>query len=297
VRLGVQDNEYAFSSSEGARVKLKPSKQVLCLFFPMDEYMSKRPWFPLYVGDMLADTMNFDSAQFGGYMKILCHYWMTEEPMSIDEMRVASGLSKNIFQKSWPLFSKKFVTENEKYFNRRMKEEITKAIELSEKRSKAGSKGGQANAQANDEQLPTQLQSQLHKEHSVNKLTGDDSPEIDQKEAPKKELTFWDIGESIGIPRPLIGKACKNHTETAVAEAIAKTQIKSPADPRAFFSGLLKANPKTGSDPTWLPAADDQLEDFAVKQGIHTRGNAPQNLRNMTEYRNWLKSQLRSKAA
>ena len=71
--------------------------------------MSKRPWFPLYVGDLLSDTMSFDATQFGGYIKILCHYWVTQEPMSVDEMRVASGLSKNIFQKSWPLLEKKFV--------------------------------------------------------------------------------------------------------------------------------------------------------------------------------------------
>ena len=126
--------------------------------------MSKRPWFPLYVGDVLADTMNFDPAQFGGYMKILCHYWMTEEPMTMNEMRVASGLSKNIFQKTWPLLEKKFVVENEKYFNRRMRREIIKAVEISDKRAIAGRAGGQAIAQANEKQLPTQLQSQLHKE-------------------------------------------------------------------------------------------------------------------------------------
>lgn len=259
--------------------------------------MSKRPWFPLYVGDMLADTMNFTPAQFGGYMKILCHYWVTEEPMTRDEMMVASGLSKNIFEKSWPVFVKKFVSENEKYFNRRMKDEITKAIELSDIRSKAATKSNAAKAPTNDPASATQSQLQLHKEHSVNKLTGDDTPEIDPEKQEEKPLTFWDIGESIGIPRSLIGKACGKHTETAVAEAIAKTQIKQPADPRSFFTGLLKANPKTGSDPTWLPAADDKLEDYAIKLGLHTRGNAPQNLRNMTEYRNWMKSQLRSKAA
>lgn len=124
--------------------------------------MSKRPWFPLYVGDLLSDTMNFDSTQFGGYIKILCHYWVTEEPMSMNEMRVASGLSRNIFQKSWHLYEKKFVLENEKYFNRRMKQEILKAVDISEKRSQAGSKAHAAIAPTNDKLKPTQLQSQLH---------------------------------------------------------------------------------------------------------------------------------------
>ena len=123
--------------------------------------MSKRPWFPLYVGDILADTMNFDSTQFGGYMKILCHYWMTESPMAKDEMQYASGLSKNIFTKSWYLFEQKFVMENEKYFNRRMRKEITKAIDTVEKRRISGKRGGQASATLRSKQKPTQLQSQL----------------------------------------------------------------------------------------------------------------------------------------
>ena len=123
--------------------------------------MSKRPWFPLYVGDILSDTMSFDSAQFGGYVKILCHYWMTETPMTKDEMMYASGLSKNIFTKSWHLFEQKFVMENEKYFNRRMKVEITKAIDISSIRSKAATKSNQALAPTKDPASATQLQSQL----------------------------------------------------------------------------------------------------------------------------------------
>jgi len=95
-------------------------------------------------------------------MKILCHYWTTEEPMSKDEMMVASGLSKNLFQKSWPLLEKKFVVENGNYFNRRMRAEIAKAVDITEKRSAAGSKAHQAKAPAKAKQKPTQLQSQLH---------------------------------------------------------------------------------------------------------------------------------------
>ena len=250
--------------------------------------MSKRPWFPLYVGDLLADTMNFTPSQFGGYMKILCHYWTTEEPMSRDEMMVASGLSKNIFEKSWHVYMKKFVCENEKYFNRRMRREIVKATDLSEIRSKAAIKSNAAKAPANDPASATQLQSQLQEEQKpINKLIGGEQ---------EKELSFWDVAQSLGIPRTLVGKMCKNHTETAVAQAIATTQIKDPADPKAFFTGLLKANPKSGTNPTWLPASDDQLEDFAVKKGIHDRGKAPENLRNMTQYRNWLFTQLQSRA-
>ena len=55
--------------------------------------MSKRPWFPLYVGDLLADTMNMNTEQFGGYLKILCHYWITEEPMTMNEMVYRQWLS------------------------------------------------------------------------------------------------------------------------------------------------------------------------------------------------------------
>jgi uncharacterized protein YdaU (DUF1376 family) len=123
--------------------------------------MSKRPWFPLYVGDLLADTMEFSNEEFGAYIRILCHYWVTEEAMTEGEIKSVSRMSRYNFTKSRPLLLKKFTLENGKYFNRRMDIEITKAIELSGKRAKAGSKAHAAIAPANDKQKPTQLPSQL----------------------------------------------------------------------------------------------------------------------------------------
>lgn len=125
--------------------------------------MSK-PWFPFYVGDFLADTMNFSVTQKGAYVNILCHYWTTQEPMTRDEMMAVSGLSKNLFEKSWHLFAKKFVMENEKYFNRRMRREIIKAIDISEKRSAAATKSHAASAGTIAHASATQSQSQLHKD-------------------------------------------------------------------------------------------------------------------------------------
>jgi uncharacterized protein YdaU (DUF1376 family) len=262
----------------------------------MGDNMSGTAYMPYYPGDFAADTRDLTLAEKGAYHDLIDYLWVNGGTVKNDQNRLlaASGLASD-----WTISGpkkKQILTKILSYFEQKqgqishskISELHTNAKKLSKIRAEAGKKGGQAKPS-----------NSLYPYHTNNKeLLIDKSISAEpEKEEPKKPLTFWDIGVSIGIPRSLIGKACAKHTETAVAEAIAKTQIKQPADPRAFFAGLLKANPKTGSDPTWLPAADDQLESYAVKMGLHTKGNAPQNLRNMTEYRNWLKSQLRSKAA
>jgi hypothetical protein len=83
--------------------------------------------------------------------------------------------------------------------------------------------------------------------------------------------SMWDVGEKAGIPRAVIGKACKSHTETAVANAIAAVVQKRPADPKAFFIGLLRENPTNGAKPEWsrIPYDDDDLVPFAVEHGFY----------------------------
>lgn len=110
------------------------------------------------------------------------------------------------------------------------------------------------------------------------------TPERRQSDAPETETeteteepaaqapeSMWEVGEKAGIARPVIGKACKSHTETAVANAIAAVVQKRPADPTAFFLGLLRENPTNGAKPEWsrIPYDDDDLVPFAVEHGFY----------------------------
>lgn len=52
--------------------------------------------------------------------------------------------------------------------------------------------------------------------------------------------SVWDLGESFGISRSLIGKQIKESGEEKVAEALAFISIKSPADPVQYFIGATK---------------------------------------------------------
>lgn len=230
--------------------------------------MSKRPWFPFYTGDYTRKTRHLTAEQKGCYVDLMCFYWDNNGNLPNDPSKLCRimGIERRAFNRVWGDLKHFFVhqvgQDGDTLLQERLQEELEKTIEISKVKAKAGKKGGEANAKAKNEHMPTHSHSHSHKEHSVNKLTAQDEPE--------KELTFWDIGESIGIPRSLIGQACSKHPETAVAKAIATTQIKKPADPKAFFKGLLRNNPQTGAQPDWqrMPLDDNKLEAWAVRNGF-----------------------------
>lgn len=141
--------------------------------------MSSKAWFPFYVGDYLADTQMFTTEQHGAYILLLAHYWSNQGPITSNptELQNIMGLSKYNFSKNSPLILKKFTLQNEKYLHKRMDREIAKAVDISNKKAKAGKVGGLAKAKASVKQLPTQSQPQpqLHiKEHKNNRSNGFD---------------------------------------------------------------------------------------------------------------------------
>ena len=122
--------------------------------------MSSKAWFPLYVGDILADTMDFEADEFGAYMFLLLHYWSKQGPITSkpSDLRKICRLSPHRFTKISSKILQKFILKNGKYLHNRMDREIAKAVEISNKRAEAGRAGGVANAQASAKQLPTQPQ-------------------------------------------------------------------------------------------------------------------------------------------
>jgi hypothetical protein len=82
-----------------------------------------------------------------------------------------------------------------------------------------------------------------HIDIDVNVLKeGDKSPPDNPKDI------VWQEGVKLGIARNLLGKLCKEYSETAVAQAVLKTKEHSPAEPKSYIIGILK---KQDSDPFW----------------------------------------------
>jgi uncharacterized protein YdaU (DUF1376 family) len=47
-------------------------------------------WMPLYVADIIADTMHLSTAEFGAYMLLICAYWRRKAPLQDDERTLSA---------------------------------------------------------------------------------------------------------------------------------------------------------------------------------------------------------------
>jgi uncharacterized protein YdaU (DUF1376 family) len=170
------------------------------------------------VGDLLADTMDFSPALFGAYMKILIHQWVSEQPMTQKEMLIASGLSKNIFQKNWSVLEKKFSSKNGKYFSPRMAEEIAKSRAKSRKAAESAHARWNANAYPNalrthDGSICSSDASHSHshkeKEKETKRKPKSRGTRLPENWYPSEELFAWAANErpDLNIPKT-IDKFC-----------------------------------------------------------------------------------------
>jgi hypothetical protein len=106
---------------------------------------------------------------------------------------------------------------------------------------------------------------------------------------------LWDLWLSIPgvkpekIARPHLGKLIRQYGETVVAQAVAVTAMKKPAEPHGFLEGQLKANPVLGKRPDWaiLPDDNNKLWDHAKKYKLSNPGQL-----NYRDYRKLLQTEI-----
>ncbi len=90
-------------------------------------------------------------------------------------------------------------------------------------------------------------------------------------------IRLWDVAREI-LGGPLLGKTLKDHDEAKVKDAITKTLLKDPADPKTYLLGVL-AEKSGDSAPAWQ-MSDDALMAAAEEKGVQTKGKTRQDLIN-----------------
>jgi uncharacterized protein YdaU (DUF1376 family) len=94
---------------------------------------------PLYVGDYLADTGHLTAHEHGAYLLLLMHQWRHGSiPNNPDLLTRIARVHPPLWGRTWRVLSPFFdVYEGGVLVQKRMKQEISKAIELSNKRRSA----------------------------------------------------------------------------------------------------------------------------------------------------------------
>jgi uncharacterized protein YdaU (DUF1376 family) len=101
--------------------------------------MSTRPWMPLYVGDYLTDTRDLTAEQHGYFMLLLMLAWRRDGQLPDDEKWLRGSLPPmhghtfNCVVRG--ILDRFFVLKDGQYSNKRLSNEIQKAVKLSSNQS------------------------------------------------------------------------------------------------------------------------------------------------------------------
>lgn len=87
---------------------------------------SVKVWMPLYIGDYLADTIDLTNAEHGAYLRSMMAYWRKGEALSEIELRAICG-------KEFGRVSQFFTPEGGKWYQKRVEEELSKALDQRER--------------------------------------------------------------------------------------------------------------------------------------------------------------------
>lgn len=117
------------------------------------------PFFPFYAADWVTDTQHMSAAARGLYISLLAYQWINGSiPNKHGAMARIGGCNDSDFDMAWVEIKHKFDGADDPMKltikNRRLEKERERAVEVSEKRSRAGRASGRArraNAEHEDE--------------------------------------------------------------------------------------------------------------------------------------------------
>ncbi len=105
--------------------------------------MSGQPYMPLFFGDVLASTAQWDGEQRALYVILLAYQW-SSGPLPRDPKKIAqmAQYTWKSFAACWQVVGARFSDTDQGLVNFELEELRVKAKNISEKRAKAGSNGG-----------------------------------------------------------------------------------------------------------------------------------------------------------
>lgn len=111
--------------------------------------MSKKqhPFLPMFVGDFMAATGEWEGEEQALYALLLMHQWAIGHlPTEVPKLARLARFDQHNFERWWPTVAPKFETRQVEGFglrllNRRLEEHRAKSLALSEKNAQAGKRG------------------------------------------------------------------------------------------------------------------------------------------------------------
>lgn len=101
-------------------------------------------WMPIFIGDHLAETSDFDAVEQGAYLFLLMRLWQSDGRLPLSDAALAkiAHVSRPQWTRIKPTVMRLFEAGADGYSHARMSAEITKARENIEKRKRAGIASG-----------------------------------------------------------------------------------------------------------------------------------------------------------
>lgn len=101
--------------------------------------MSNSHWYPRYTGDYAKKTRHLSLSEHGAYALLLDHYYSTGSLPSNDDqvMRICSAFDEQEKRAVMNIIKQFFKLDGDRYVNDKVEEELSKRLEISEKRKMA----------------------------------------------------------------------------------------------------------------------------------------------------------------
>jgi len=108
------------------------------------------PWFPFYMGEYLRDTQHLSTLEHGAYLKLIIHYYATQEPIPNDDelLRQITCLTKHNWKKISLKIKNLFEINEKSLVQKRIEQELAKTKNISEIRRIAALKSHRSRSEA-----------------------------------------------------------------------------------------------------------------------------------------------------
>src|SRR5262245_35128061 len=97
----------------------------------------KYPWMPLFLGDLLADTLHLSGQEFGAYGLLFCHAWKHDAAIPCEDLQRVARINNShwyrVRPKLEPFFRPTTIKGVESWYHERVASELASAAELSNK--------------------------------------------------------------------------------------------------------------------------------------------------------------------